>query len=134
MSIEENKKLALELFARFSANDIAGALDTMTDDATWWIAGKPALLPAAGVHSREQIARILYNMAGQLKNGLKMTVKSLIAEGDRVALEVESYGELQNGRIYNQEYHILITIRDGKVSVVREYLDTQHVFAIWFQP
>ena len=72
-------------------------------------------------------------MAGQLKNGLKLTVKSSIAEGDKVALEVESYGELQNGRIYNQEYHLLITIRDGKISAVREYLDTQHVFATWFQ-
>jgi ketosteroid isomerase-like protein len=133
MNIEENKKLASEFFDRFSAGDIAGALDTMTDDATWWIAGKPELLPAAGVYTKEKIARLFYNMAGQLKNGLKMTVKSSIAEGDKVALEVESYGELQNGRIYNQQYHMSITIRDGKISEVREYLDTQHVFATWFQ-
>jgi hypothetical protein len=31
------------------------------------------------------------------------------------------------------EYHVLMTIRNGKISVVREYLDTQHVFATWFQ-
>ncbi len=133
MSIEDNKKLASEFFARFSANDIAGALDTMTDDATWRIAGKPGQLPAAGVYSKEQIARVFYNMAGQLKDGLKMTVKGLIAEGDKVAVEVESYGELQNGRVYNNEYHFSMTIRDGKISEVREYLDTQHVFATWFQ-
>ena len=133
MNIEQNKKLASDFFARFSANDIAGALDFMTDDATWWIAGKPGQLPVAGDHSKERIARLFYNMAGQLKNGLKLTVKSSIAEGDKVALEVESYGELQNGRIYNQQYHLLITIRDGKISAVREYLDTQHVFATWFQ-
>jgi len=72
-------------------------------------------------------------MASQLKDGLKMTVKGLIAEGDKVAVEVESYGELQNGRVYNNEYHFSITIRDGKISEVREYLDTQHVFATWFQ-
>jgi uncharacterized protein len=133
MNIEQNKKLAADFFARFSANDIAGALDLMTDDATWWIAGKPDQLPVAGNHSKERIARLFYNMAGQLKNGLNLTVKSSIAEGDKVALEVESYGELQNGRIYNQEYHLLITIREGKISAVREYLDTQHVFATWFQ-
>lgn len=133
MSIEHNKKLASEFFARFSANDIAGALSTMTDDATWWIAGKPELLSAAGPHNKEEIARVLYNMAGQLKNGLKMTIKGLIAEGDRVAIELESYGELQNGRIYNNQYHILMTIREAKISEVREYLDTQHVFATWFQ-
>jgi ketosteroid isomerase-like protein len=134
MDLERNKKLASEFLSRFSANDIAGALDTMTDDATWWIAGKPAQLSAAGVHSKERIARLFHSMASQLKNGLKMTVKGSIAEGDKVAVEVESYGELLNGRIYNQEYHMLMTIRDGKISGVREYLDTQHVFATWFQP
>lgn len=133
MSIEQNKKLAVEFFARLSANDIAGALDTMTDDATWWIAGKREQLPAAGDHSKKQIARLLDTMVSQLKNGLKMTLNSLIAEADKVAVEVESYGELRNGRVYNQEYHVLLTIREGKISEVREYLDTQHVFAIWFQ-
>ena len=133
MNTDQNKKLAADFFARFSANDIAGALDLMTDDATWWIAGNPDQLPVAGEHSKERIARLFYNMAGQLKDGLKLTVKSSIAEGDRVALEVESLGELQNGRIYNQQYHLLITISDGKISAVREYLDTQHVFATWFQ-
>jgi len=134
MTIEDNKRLASEFFARFSANDIAGALDTMTDDATWWIAGKPEQLPAAGVHSKDQIARVFHDMSRQFKDGLKLKVKGSIAEGDKVAVEVESYGKLQNGRIYNQEYHLLMTIRDGKISTVREYLDTQHVFVTWFQP
>lgn len=133
MNIEQNKKLATDFFARFSAGDVARALDLMTDDATWWISGKPDQLQAAGEYSKERIARLLQNMGGQLKNGLKMTVKGAIAEGDKVALEVESYGGLKNGRIYNQEYHFLITIRDEKISSVREYLDTQHVFATWFQ-
>ncbi|HEV8582116.1 MAG TPA: nuclear transport factor 2 family protein [Thermoanaerobaculia bacterium] len=134
MSTEDNKKLAAEFFARFSANDIAGALATMTEDATWWIAGKPEQLPAAGEYSKERIARLFHNMDGRLKDGLKLTVKSAIAEDDKVAVEVESYGELRNGRVYNQEYHLRMTIRDGKISAVREYLDTQHVFATWFQP
>ena len=133
MSIESNKKVATEFLNRFDAGDLAGALDAMTDDATWWIAGKPDQLPAAGLHSKAQLAKLEQTMGRQLKNGLKMTVKGLIAEGDKVAVEVESYGELQNGRIYNQEYHMLMTIRDGKISAVREYLDTQHVFATWFQ-
>lgn len=133
MSTEDNKRLVAEFFARFSADDIAGALDTMTDDATWWIAGKPEQLPAAGVHSKEQMARLFRNMSGRLSNGLKLTLKGAVAEGDRVAVEVESYGELRDGRVYNQEYHLLMTVREGKISAVREYLDTQHVFATWFQ-
>lgn len=134
MSTEDNKKLVSEFFARFNDNDIAGALDLMSEDANWWIAGKPAELPAAGDHTKKQIARLFYNMAEQLKDGLRIKVKSLIAEGDKVALEFESLGELRNGRVYNQQYHLLITVSDGKITEVKEYLDTQHVFAIWFQP
>jgi ketosteroid isomerase-like protein len=134
MGTEQTKQLASAFFARLTANDLAGALDLVADDATWWIPGKPGQLPAAGVHTKQGITRIIQTMVEQLTSGLRMTVKSAIAEGDRVALEVESYGELRNGRVYNQEYHVLMTIRDGKISAVREYLDTQHAFAVWFQP
>lgn len=133
MSVEENKHLAHQFIDRFTDNDIAGALDLMANDATWWSAGKPDQLPTAGAYNKEQIARLIYNMVGQLPNGLKMVVKSLVAEGDKVALEAESYGELPNGRVYNQQYHVLLTIREGRISAVKEYLDTQHVYAIWFQ-
>jgi ketosteroid isomerase-like protein len=133
MSVEQNKRLVQEFFDRFSANDIAGALDMMASDVNWWIAGRKDSLPAAGDHNKDQIARVFQNMAGELSNCLKMTVISMIAEGDRVSAEVESSGELRNGRVYNQQYHILMTVRDGKICSVREYLDTQHVFSIWFQ-
>ena len=36
MSIEQNKKLAAEFFGRFDANDVAGALACLADDATWF--------------------------------------------------------------------------------------------------
>jgi uncharacterized protein len=131
MSIETNKQIASDFFADLSANNVAGALDRLTDDATWWIAGKPELLSAAGVYSKEKITRLISGMADQLKGGFTINVKSLIAEADRVALEVESYGELRNGRVYQQQYHFLFTMRDGRISAVKEYLDTQHVFATW---
>lgn len=134
MSTEENKTVAAEFFARFTAGDIDGALATMSDDATWWIPGKPESTPSAGLYDKERIARLFHAMQGRLKEGLKMVVLSSIAEGDRVALEVESFGELTNGRSYRQEYHFLITLRDGKISAVREYLDTQHAYDIWIRP
>lgn len=133
MSTAENKAIALDLFARLMANDIQGALDTMTEDATWRIAGKPHSNPSAGTLSRKEIARLFRRMIGQLKDGLRMTVKHMIGEGDCVAVEVESYGELKNGRVYNQEYHFVLELRDGKICSVREYLDTQHVMEVWFQ-
>ena len=73
-------------------------------------------------------------MLGALSTGLRMTVTSSIAEGDRVALEVTSSGDLKNGRRYRQDYHFLIEFRDGRISAVREYLDTQHAHDVWIAP
>lgn len=131
---QANKAIAAKLFERFSAGDTPGVLDLLADDATWWLPGKPGQLPLVGSRNKAQIGRLFQSMAGQLDGPLKMTVKSAIAEGDEVAMEVESLGHLKNGRIYDQEYHFRITIRDGKISAVREYLDTLLVQAVWFQP
>jgi uncharacterized protein len=132
MSIEDNKKTASEFAARFSANDMAGALDMIADDATWWVAGKPGQVPGAGLFYREQVAGLFRRMAEQFPRGLRMTIKSMIAEGEKVAVELESYGELANGRVYNNEYHMLLTIRRGKIAAMREYHDTQHKVATFF--
>jgi ketosteroid isomerase-like protein len=129
---QANKALCERLFERFSAGDVPGVLDLMADDATWWLPGKPGQLPVVGTRSKAQIAKLFHAMESQLEGPLKMTVKSAIAEGDEVAMEVESLGRLTNGRTYNQEYHFRIVVRAGKISAVREYLDTLHVQAVWF--
>lgn len=133
MTTEDNKRLAAELFARFTASDIDGVLALMTDDVTWRIPGKPELTPAAGVYDKERLRRLFHRMLAQLSDGLRMTVTGSLAEGDRVAVEVESCGDLRNGRQYRQQYHFLITFRDGKIASVREYLDTHHAFDVWMR-
>ena len=134
MTVDHNKALAREFFARFSASDLDGALAALTDDATWLIPGKRDRMPTAGLYTKERIARLFRSMLKQLKGGLRMTVLSAIAEGDRVTLEVESSGDLENGRLYRQQYHFLLEFRDGKISAVREYLDTQHAHDVWIAP
>jgi hypothetical protein len=132
MHQRSNKQLAAEFFARFDAQDVSGALDLLADDATWWMAGKPEALPGAGLKTKAEMAVVFQDMTRRLDGGLRMTVKSAIAEGDKVALEVVSQGKLRNGRLYENEYHFLVTVRDGKIGAVREYYDTQHVFATWY--
>jgi len=134
MQTQENKAIAYRFFERFTASDIAGALETMTDDATWWIPGKKERSPSAGLYPKDKIGRLFNRMVGALESGLKMTVVSCIAEGDRAALEVVSSGDLKNGRRYRQEYHMLLTFKGGKISSVREYLDTQHANDVWAAP
>jgi uncharacterized protein len=86
------------------------------------------------LYTKERIARLFNAMIGALMSGLEMTVVSSIAEGDHMALEVVSSGDLKNGRQYRQEYHMLMTFRDGKIASVREYLDTQHANDVWAAP
>ena len=134
MITEQNKAVVYHFFERFSAGDIAGVLATMTDDATWKFPGKKESLPAAGLYSKQLIGRFFQAMLRQLTCGLAMKVTSCIAEGDKVAVELVSTGQLKNGRAYHQEYHMLMEFREGMICNVREYLDTQHLFNIWIAP
>src|SRR5260370_18786743 len=90
MTNEQNKQVAAELFARFSASDIDGVLALMTDDVAWRIPGKPELSPAAGVYNKERLRRRFNRMVAQLNDGLEMTVTRSTAEGDRVVIPGES--------------------------------------------
>lgn len=130
MSLEQNKKLVADFFSHFGRKDVQGALDMMTADATWWIGGKPRLFPIAGLKSKAAMGEILNSLVPVMKNGLLITPKGMTAEGNKVAVEAESYGELPNGRVYNNEYHFLVEVRDGKIASVKEYLDTMHTAEI----
>jgi ketosteroid isomerase-like protein len=134
MGAERNKEIAAELFARLSRSDIPGVLSLMTDDVVWRIPGKKELSPAAGDYGKERIGRLFNRMLSQLESGLQMTVLGSVADGDTVAVEVESSGDLKNGRRYRQQYHFAIVFQDGKIARVREYLDTQHAFDVWMRP
>ena len=56
MTTEQNKAIAQEFFARFSASDLDGALAALTDDATWLIPGKRDRMPTAGLYHDVWIA------------------------------------------------------------------------------
>jgi uncharacterized protein len=132
MSLEDNKRIARSFFERLNARDVPGALDVLSDDVSYWIIGRRETIPSAGTHNKERMARIFAAMMERLENGMDMSVKNAIAEGDQVALEVEGYGPLKNGRVYNNQYHILMRIRGNKIVEVHEYLDTQHVYETWY--
>jgi uncharacterized protein len=134
MSIETNKAIVTRFCELFSAGKMAAVLDLMSDDVNYWILGNREVVPSAGQHSKAGMKRIFDAMTERVCGPIAFTPKSMIAEGDHVALEAESYGELKNGRVYNNLYHLRITIRDGKITSVREYLDTQHVYATWYVP
>jgi uncharacterized protein len=134
MSIEANKAVVTRFCELLSAGQTQAVLDLMTDDVNYWILGRPEAIPSAGDHTKAQMKRIFDIMAERTRSAMSFMPKSMIAEGDQVALEAESRVELTNGRVYNNFYHLRITLRDGKIASIREYLDTLHVHETWFAP
>jgi ketosteroid isomerase-like protein len=106
-------------------SDPEGILKYMTDDAHWWVAGTT---PLSGTRHKAELREMLKATSAISEEGLKITPKSWIIDGDKVAVEAESYMRLRNGRVYNNHYHFAIEMRDGKISAIREYMDTQHAF------
>jgi ketosteroid isomerase-like protein len=133
MSIEDNVAIARRFYDSFTANDIDGVMETLAEDAQFRVPGKPDELSSAGWYDKAKIRRLFEFMTGRLKNGLRMEVLSVMADGDRVALEVISEGELENGRRYNNEYFVLFKITGGKIKEVREYNDTLHAYKTWLE-
>ena len=132
MSTEANRQIALAFFHHHDTGQAQAALDLLADDCAYWLAGKPGGNASAGLRSKTEMAEIFRLMAQHLNGPLRMEVIGTVAEGDKVAVEARSRGELRNGRRYENEYHVLMTIRDGKIAAAREYMDTLHVKDIWY--
>jgi ketosteroid isomerase-like protein len=126
---EANRQTVLQFLEVFSTGDIEGILDMMDDTATWWVAGT---IPLSGTKSKAAFGEMLSMIAENCKGPITLTPQGVTAEGERVAVETESYAELKNGRIYNNHYHFLFIARDGKIFAVKEYLDTMHTNDIFF--
>ncbi|ALE73071.1 MULTISPECIES: nuclear transport factor 2 family protein [unclassified Pseudonocardia] len=130
---ERNKQTVTEFMEVFTSGDVDGILSRMTDDATWWVAG--TIPGISGTKDRAGFKDMVSGIAESTTSGaIRLTPLAFTAEGDRVAVETESYTELRNGRVYNNLYHFLFTVRDGKISSVKEYLDTEHTTAVFVTP
>jgi uncharacterized protein len=128
MSIEANKAVVEDFWQTFSAGRYDAALAMLADDATWLVQGTTVL---SGTYTKPQFEALLREVTTQAPNGIRVTPKLMTAEDDRVSVEAESYGEITNGKTYQNIYHFMFVIRDGKIAAVREYLDTEHVTDIF---
>jgi uncharacterized protein len=128
---QANKALVARFFETFSTGDVPAIMSALAADGSWWVSGK--LEGMSGNYSVAGFGPLLIGANANYKAGaLRITPTSMIAEGNKVAVEAKGYAELLDGRVYDCQYHFLITIRDGKVADVREYMDTQHAKDIFF--
>lgn len=125
-----NKKLIAEFMEVFSTGNVESILGYLAPTATWWVAG--TIEGISGIKNKQEFREMLSGLSTNTKSGaIALTPLAWTAEGDRVAVETESYSEMNNGRVYNNLYHFVFEVRDGLIQSVKEFLDTEHTRAVF---
>lgn len=125
------KKIVADFLATFSRGDVPGVLQRMHNDGSWWVSG--SIEGMSGTYGKDTLGALLEGARAAYRTGaLRITPLAMIAEGNTVAVEAESYAELVSGRVYNNHYHFLFELRDGLIFRVREYMDTIHARDTFF--
>ncbi len=127
MSTEENKKIALAWFDERSAGN-PRVFDRLAESATWMIMAKG---PMGGSRTKAELMEIVSQNTARFQVPVRFTVTGITAEGDRVAIEAQGYGKLKNGKTYENLYHFLFIIKDGKIQTGKEYCDFHYAHEVF---
>jgi ketosteroid isomerase-like protein len=121
--LESNKAVARQFFALLSSGDIDEALSLFTDEGEWWVAGEDG--PGSSKSMPDIAAQFRMVLEGPGK-GVTFTERGIVAEGDRVVVEIVGAGTLSNGNEYRNRYCFIVQVKDGKICGGNEYMDTAH--------
>jgi len=131
--MSDPKAVAADFLAAFSTGDVDAVLDRMADGATWWVSG--AIDGMSGTYGKAEFGGLLRGAVALYREGaLRLTPTHMIADGNEVAVEAESFATMTNGRIYANRYHFLFEVAGGKILRVKEYMDTMHAWETFFKP
>ena len=130
MSTESNKQLVRDTWGAVSNGDTDKFLAALADDITWTFFGSHTF--AGTFKGKDELLTGLFAGIGDvLDGGIKVHINSLTAEGDTVVVEAKGEARSKSGQDYNNDYCMVVTIADGKVKKVREYLDTELVTSVF---
>jgi ketosteroid isomerase-like protein len=130
MSIEKNKQTIQKYFDAVNRGEKSAILELLTVDF---------LFKGMGRHpdwmryqwGADAFADAPRDMSTKMKQPIVMNLLGMIAEGERVAVQADSYGAMNNGKTYDNAYHFIFTFRDGKIAEVLEYCCTYTVYDVF---
>ena len=122
----EAKEIVRRYIDASNEGDRATIAASFTDDATFTIWGE---MPVSGTTVGKQsimeeflpAARTLFQ-----PGTLHLQVDRILADGDHVIAEVKAHGKSAAGELYENEYCMVFEMRDGRISALREYMDTAY--------
>ena len=125
MSLEQrNKQLVRDFFASMGRGDVAALTAAYADNGCLMTMGRTLI---SGTFTRAQIQAAAAQIYAVFPQGISFTIDAMTAEGERVAVEAHSEGRHVSGALYSNEYHFLFVFRDGKLALLKEYMDTERV-------
>jgi ketosteroid isomerase-like protein len=126
-----NEQLALDFFAALSTGDLELLRPFIDEDSVWEPMVKD--IPGAGCHRGNAIIdEFLAPVRGLFAPGdPKVFPQTIFSDGDYVCVESYSLGTLQNGKKYDNRYCWTFRMNNGKIGLLREYMDSHYVATLF---
>src|SRR6202142_1435584 len=126
MSIEKNVLIVKDFFAAMGSRDEQGLLALSAEGIEWIIPGKD--WPLAGTHRGHAGLADVLQKASEMIEISYPEPPEFIAQGDRVLVVGFATGRIKaTNRTFEDHWVFAITVRSGKLTNIREDIDTQAV-------
>jgi ketosteroid isomerase-like protein len=124
MSTQENVQTVKDFFAALGSGDKQRLLSLVTKDIEWIIPGED--WPLAGTHrGHAGLAKVLQKASDEVETTYPEPPE-FVAQGDRVLVVGVATGKIKTtNKTFEDHWVFAITVRNGKVTKIREYIDTQ---------
>ena len=135
MGTTENKDIVRRYFDAVNHGDMATITALLDDSVCFWV--PPSLPDGVEYRGRTMVLKLFTESVGlyDADAGLSVEVRTLTAEDDRVAAELIIRGKsAADGGDYENWYHFLFRIEDGRITEIREHLDSLYAFRKLFVP
>jgi ketosteroid isomerase-like protein len=122
----DNKALIESVFAELANGNGQPFMDALSDDVCWTVIGSSEW-SGSYAGKRAVIDRLMRPLFSQFADQYTARAIRIIAEDNVVVAEARGQVNTKSGKPYNQTYCYVFQLRDGKVSELTEYLDTELV-------
>ena len=123
MSTDKNVQTVKDFFAAIGRGDRKDLLALAAEDIEWIIPGED--WPLAGTRrGHAGLADLLETASKSIETSTEP--REFIAQGDRVLVVGFARGTIKaTNKTFEDNWIFAITVRDGKLTSIREYIDTQ---------
>lgn len=124
MSIEKNVQIVKEFFAAIGRRDEQALLSLSAENIEWIIPGED--WPLAGTYRGHSGLQDALSKANHTVETSYPKPPEFIAQEDRVLVVGTATGTIHaTGKPFVDDWVFDVTVRNGKVTRIREYIDTQ---------